>query len=227
MKIQVADDFNFGTLSKFWDTKRAESRSLIITGELNLGNKKCLKIIVNPGDKHAKGGRQGQETERTEIGEHKDDLLPIGIDAWYGLSFFVPNNFQIVNNRLIIAQWKANSSSNDFPSPVISIRYKNGKIIGRIIDESKTINFEYPSIKLEKWYRISVNFNIAENHFGYCKFYLNGEKFGEYIGHIGYDRFSAQMYFKMGLYRDKLPYKQSLYFSQFRRGTSQKFCDKI
>ena len=223
--LEVKDDFDSDNLSSFWHPI-AKEQSLVIASGPNSNDKKCLKVTVHPGDK-PKIGRSGQGTERAEIGELKENLLPIGIDAWYGLSFLVPSDFPINDNRLVIAQWKELKSGEKKLSPVISIRYQEGEIIGQIINGSEIQKFNYAPVALEEWHRVTVNFNIDENHLGYCKFLLDGKMFGEYSGHIGYDELSAQMHFRMGLYRDQQPYEQTLYFDKFRRGTSQEFCDNI
>ena len=49
-------------------------------------------------------GDDGKHTERAELDSGKHAF--VGRDVWYGFSFLIPPSFPVVDNRLVIAQWK-------------------------------------------------------------------------------------------------------------------------
>ena len=72
-----------------------------------------------------------------------------------------------------------------------------------------------------------VNFCINKNHQGRAEAFLNGKSFATFEGYIGHPDDVVEAYFKLGIYRDEVPYPNTLYFAHFRRGFSRAFCELI
>ncbi len=224
VELEAVDNFDTEQMNPRWDISwRIKPESLLVTDELNPGGKKCLKISVHPGD-ISEPGDQGIMTERAEITERPEVRVPSGVDIWYGFNFFIPKDFQVNDNRLVIAQWKSPSKGGE--SPVISLRYQEGELIGQVMKEDERVKFKYPNVEMGVWNQVMANYLLNDNHEGHCEFVLNGKTFGTYAGEMGKKGLPSHMYYKMGLYRDHVSYPQSMYFDRFRRGESREFCEK-
>ncbi len=221
-RLEVIDDFDSGKLDPRWMTRWIKPESLSITDELDPGQKPALKITVHSGDFVMDGGN-GHMTERAEI-TNPEELEP-GIDIWYGFSIYIPDDFEISDNRLVIAQWRQPPQGTS-PSPFVSWRFQEGKIIGQVVDESKRIKFKFSNIEKGVWNRLTTNYMLDKNNKSHCQFIVNDDR-QVYEGKMGYaDLPKEKIWFAMGLYRDHLPNPQTLYFDKFRRGASKEFCDK-
>lgn len=53
----------------------------------------------------------------------------INHEYWYALSVFIPHDFPIEDNRLVLAQWWAEPDEGEYSdrSPVLAMRFRNGK----------------------------------------------------------------------------------------------------
>jgi hypothetical protein len=141
-EINVSDDFEAHKLSNIWSTDRMESNSFQIQSAIVRKGKHAAMITLRSGDVSEAATAKSLPTERDELNE-KESLYSVeGPMYEYKFSMFIPNNFPIVNTRLVIAQWKqvcpGGLCSDD--SPVIAIRYVSGKLFithntdtGRII----------------------------------------------------------------------------------------------
>jgi len=220
--LEIIDDFDSGQLNPRWLTRWIKPESLLITDELDPGKKPVLKITVHSGD-FAMDGGDGHMTERAEITD-PEELKP-GMDIWYGFSVYIPKDFEISNNRLVIAQWKQPPLGTS-PSPFVSWRFQEGKIIGQIVNEAERLKFKFSNIEKGVWNRLIINYMLDNNDKSHCQFIVNDEK-QIYEGKMGYANLPKEkIWFGMGLYRDHLPNPQTLYFDKFRRGFSKDFCDE-
>lgn len=61
-----------------------------------------VRITVKERNIYQKGG-DGLDTERAKLDSGRQPV--VGRDAWYGY-FLVPEGFPVVDNRLVVSQWK-------------------------------------------------------------------------------------------------------------------------
>ncbi len=181
----------------------------------------ALRITVHQGDLPEIGG-DGNGTERSELSERKEVILPAGTDVWYAFSLYIPKDFVVINNRLLFASWKQVSSNR---RPALALRYKNGKVTFIIQSKEERLAFKAPPIELGKWHRFMVHYKIDTDHQGHVEAFLNGTSFAFFEGYIGHPDDVVEAYFKLGIYRDTVPHTDTLYFAHFRRGASRAFCE--
>ncbi len=195
-------------------------------------------------------GKANWLTERFEIKEKPENFVKPGVEVWYGVSFFVPQDFVIGKNRLVIAQWREEGTHDK--SPAMAFRYIDGKLLFTIstidlIDIAageditlRGLKFDGPELEKGKWYRLSLQYKLGRakpitvRHRMQatleCNAFVNGKKLATYRGPIdtisdGGHGAAPQLRFRMGLYRNQVPRTDSLYFAKFRRGDSKEFCE--
>lgn len=203
----------------FWTLKRSEKGRILISDEYSFLGKKSLKVTVNKGDRKQTGG-DGKNTERNEISEQPQYYNSHGQEMCYKFSVYFPSDFYIVDNRLVFAQWKEETS--DPLSPIMSLNFRNGKISFNISNsKTRTINrkikFFLEENVLGKWNTFKIQYKISTNHNGFVKAWHNDRLFVDYKGHIGYRYNEDLIYFKMGLYRDELDVPQTIFIDEFYR----------
>ncbi len=220
--LEYSDDFTSTELnSDFWSTKRILDGRWQITEDIAPPRGRALQVSVHPGDL-AETRAQKPSTERAELSERSDKLVPSGVDVWYAFSLFIPEDFRITDNRLVFAQWKQEGSKR---SPALALRCQNGKIIFSIESNEKRLLYPTETAQKTVWHRLMVHHHINENHQGTCEAFLDGVSFASFTGSIGHPDDPVTAYFKMGLYRDHVEYIDTLYFANFRRGLSREFCE--
>lgn len=216
----VRDDFDQGLNPNFWSTQKIESGRLTFH---NLGNISVAQIELKRGDRQ-EVNKFGTITERDELLEHRSLQLPLGVDSWYAFSFFFPEDFPIVDNRTVFAQWKQRTPEAE--SPFLSFRYQGGELVCKVIGEDVNEKFR-PKQKEElrgQWHRILMNYRLDENQTGKVHCRLDDKELVNYEGKMGYHFTDPSTYFKMGLYRDQIDTPQIIYLAQYRRGPSQEDC---
>ncbi|MFA4941155.1 MAG: heparin lyase I family protein [Patescibacteria group bacterium] len=225
--VELRDDFDGQSLGKIWELDRLPPNGYQQVDAPDRPGEKAVELTVHPGDFLRQGPAAGQIRERCEIGEKAEYFIKPGANIWYGLSFYIPKNFLVVDNRLVIAQWRNNKTTKRHENPPLALRYINGELRFTIKNEDEWITlFNEPNAEKGAWHDLLVNYQWNKDHSGYCGVALDGADKGKYEGHIGYDHLPAEMHFRMGLYRDHLEEPQSLLFSRFRRGASREFCEK-
>ena len=218
--LHVEDDFEGNINKKYWNLKRIEPELWSISSKHCHSGKKSLKITVITGAKK-EVGNDGIDTERSEFSEDYSICPNHNEDVSYEFAVFFPNDFAIIDNRLVFAQWKQ-ITEKPF-SPALSFRYRNGELCFDINRESQERKSFYKTIDLRgKWHVFKTRFKIGKNNDGYCKVFMDGKSFMDYKGEIGYKFKVDLIYFKFGLYRDKVDTPQSVYFDSFKKFKFQK-----
>jgi hypothetical protein len=231
-QIEVRDNFEAPPLSKFWEQDRLPQGGLEYVDAPHRPGEKAIKMTVRPGDFLRGQDGRGHLRERAEIAEKSDNYIPQGKDVWYGLSFYIPEDFYVVDNRLVIAQWRTNETprnpiTKERPNPPLALRYINGDLTFTIKNENEWIElFRQSATDKGAWHDLLVNYQLGDDHQGHCTVALDGTERQTYVGHMGYDQITPAMHFRMGLYRDHIEEPQSLLFSRFRRGLSREFCEE-
>jgi hypothetical protein len=226
-QVDVYDDFEAPELKGIWSTGRMESRSFEIQSSIVRKGKSAARITLRTGDVAASGTGKDKPTERDELLE-VDSLYSIeGKKFEYQFSMFLPDSFPIVPVRLVIAQWKQDCPGkkpckND--SPVLALRYVSGKLFITLQTDSvrHTLNELNEEIR-NRWldFRFQVRFSRKSD--GEVKAFLNGKNIVNYQGITsypesrGYPSERNYYYFKMGLYRDRMPEPMIIYIDEYRK----------
>jgi len=145
-------------------------------------------------------------------------------EVWYGWSFMFPTDFQLVENRLVIGQWKQATLNSQ--SPVVALRYVNGTFyhtvrnLTRDLEDEDEIQYIYGPLLLGTWndvaYHIIWSENIMEGLVeGYVNETLAFSYYGQTIASGG-----GYVDTHIGLYRNQWPDPWTMYFDDFRVSNS-------
>lgn len=220
MNLTVKDDFGQGLNTDIWSTKRIEPGRWSFC---QIEGRDAVKIELHKGDKQATDKR-GVITERSELSENPETLISLGTNIWYAFLFYLPEDFPIVDNRLVIAQWKQYTPQPE--SPFFSFRYSGGELMAKVAVETEEHRVKFREKKewRGKWHDVLVNYLLTEKQEGFAKAWIDKKEFANYQGKLGFTPNAPLTYFKMGLYRDQIDLPQTIYFSHFRRGIKREDC---
>ena len=222
--INVHDGFETVSLKKIWETKKIIPGSLEIQSSIVRSGKNAAKLTLRAGDQIEK--EKGTILERTELLEKKKLWSLEGLYYSYSFSLFIPPDFPIVKNRLVIAQWKQYCpiDSCEPDNPVIAIRYNNGEMLitqkgpvpkGNILYRTKE------EIR-NKWLDFKANIRFSKEQDGEIKIWLNNNLIvnhtgiNAYPGKGGYPK-KNHFKFKTGLYRDHMKESMTIYIDEYRK----------
>jgi hypothetical protein len=211
----IVDGFEEGTLGPLW-WLRAEPGRVTVQREVVRSGASALRVEVREGDLAGVGG-DGEATERTEIQLARERWARFGETHEYAFSMYVPPGFPIADVRLVTSQWK--QICNDCAksrSPIVAQRYRRGEL--RITIETpqgrQTI-FRRPGLLQGRWLdlRYRIRFHLTD---GAVTAWLDGAQVVDYRGPLGFDDDPPDVYFRLGLYRNRMAEPMVLYFDDFR-----------
>jgi hypothetical protein len=180
-----------------------------------------LAITLRPGDLQQAGG--GETSERAELSEARAVVLPTGTEVWYGLAFYVPADFPVLDRRLVIAQWKQDCGNCALDhSPGVAVRYRRGALSVTVDNAAgrRTVVEDTADIRA-RWTSLVARLRISPTEAGLVEIWLDGRPAGAYAGPVGFADDRDRVYFKVGLYRDHLPVPMTLLLRHFRRGATR------
>lgn len=215
---ELVDNFEGPDLAPFWDTKRITEGRWEFTNEIS-EDKQVLKITLKPGELPSIGDKDNPR-ERAEISETKEISVPPETKAAYSFKFYIPSDFPIPGENVVIAQIKQPVENKEHP--IISLRCEEKKLKLVIVEGETAKNFNKHKISLpyttDEWHSITISYEFNTDRTGTCSVTLDDQETQTYTGHMGYDHLSQEnMYFKMGIYRPATDKEQSIYFSNFKR----------
>jgi Polysaccharide lyase len=211
----IVDGFEEGALGPLW-WLRAEPGRVTVQREVVRSGASALRVEVREGDLAGVGG-DGEATERTEIQLARERWARFGETHEYAFSMYVPPDFPIADVRLVTSQWK--QICNDCAksrSPIVAQRYRRGEL--RITIETpqgrQTI-FRRPGLLQGRWLdlRYRIRFHLTD---GAVTAWLDGAQVVDYRGPLGFDDDPPDVYFRLGLYRNRMAEPMVLYFDDFR-----------
>ncbi len=218
---ELFDTFEGPTLASIWDTKRITEGRWQFTNEVSAG-KNSLKITLAPGELPSIGDKNNPR-ERAEISETKELSVPPETKATYSFDFYIPNDFPLEDENVVIAQIKQPVENKEHP--VISLRCYGNTLKLVIVEGNETqtnkhkLSIPYTT---NEWHNVSISYQFNKDRTGTCTVTLDDQKQQTYNGHMGYDHLPQEgMYFKMGIYRPAVQKEQSIYFSNFKRETKK------
>jgi len=224
--IDVYDDFEAPSLKNIWSTDRMESHSFEIQSQITRKGKSAAKITLRTGDIIEAGNDSSLASERDELEEISSLESVNDITYEYQFSMFLPDSFPVVNTRLIIAQWKEKCPggycSDD--SPIIAIRYRSGKLFITLnTDSARQKLFETSEEIRNRWLDFRFQIKFSKHADGKIIAFLNEKNIINYDGITSYSEIRGyhsehnRYYFKMGLYRDRMPEPMCIYIDEYSK----------
>ena len=211
--IGIMDGFEDDQISLLWTPcgeqyARWECGHIFPQKEIVRSGNYAANITIQPGDIAEDDG----ETERDEL-----DSRPWFIgdrDLWFGFSFFLPINFPIVNDRLVIGQWKQSNAGDKHP--IIAQRFINGNWYYTLEVGETPIEFnDIGNLTLGVWHDMIYNIRFSPYiEKGYFKAWHNGSLIIDYSGRTSYAYMSQRFYNKFGIYRDAWNSSWTIFFDK-------------
>ena len=209
--IHVYDGFESPSLSWIrWSRARFVSGAILPEQQIVRSGHRALAITVRNGDRYEAASETGAATERDELMESWWLYSRMGRTYAYSFSLYLPRDFPLTSERLVIAQWRqlceARRCRPDFP--ILAIRYEEGRIkINRKDENGTDLLYQGQEDVRGRWldFRFVTRFDPTSN--GIVDASLNGQSIVHYQGATafhpahGYPRHGL-VYFKTGLYRD-------------------------
>jgi hypothetical protein len=184
--------------------------------------------VLRPRDTFEAAAPGDVDSERDELAEAEPLVSRADVTYEYAFSLFLPRDFPIVRRRLVLAQWKqdcrgAGPCSND--APLLALRYVGGILaITRTVDGRRDTLFTTSQEIRGKWSDLRFRLRFSHGARGRVQAWLDGRQIVDGTGVManaendvtGY-RSPGRFYFKMGLYRDLLPFPETLYVDEYRK----------
>ena len=225
--IHVYDGFESSNLSWLrWSHARFVKGAVLSEEEIVRSGRRALAITVRNGDRYEAASDSGAATERDELMESWWLYSRMGRTYAYSFSLYLPKDFPLTSERLVIAQWRqlceARRCRPDFP--VLALRYEDGRIkINRKDENGTDLLYHGQEDVRGRWldFRFVTRFDPTAN--GSVDATLNGQTIVHYHGATafkpahGYPEHGL-FYFKTGLYRDALgepPW--TIYVDEYRK----------
>ena len=209
--LHVYDGFESTTLSRLrWSRSRFEPGAVVSQGQFVRAGRRALAITVHSGDRYEQGIEGSASTERAELMEAWWLLSRTGRTYVYSFSLYLPQDFPMTAERLVLAQWRqlCEASRCRPDRPIVAIRYEDGRLlVTRQNQDEKVILYQGTEEVRGRWldFRFVMRFDAGAD--GRIDATLNGAKIVNYGGPTvfqaapGYPRHGL-VYFKTGLYRD-------------------------
>ncbi len=224
-QLPVTDGFESKNLSKLWDTSRFAKGAVIMQDQVVKSGHSAAMVTVKMGEKYEAGNDSSAESERAELLEAKKLVGRENKTYEYSFSMFVPTDFPIVPVRLVIAQWKQYCGQGicEDDSPVLALRYINGEL--RVTQQTSrydTVVYRTRQDIRNKWTDFKIQANFSRTDTGFVKIWINNtlvvDRKGKsaYSSERGYPA-ASYFYFKMGLYRNKMPEPMTIYIDDYSK----------
>ncbi len=222
-EINIKEGFESGKLRNIWSSRKVLPGDLVFVHDIVRSGNTAIRITLHPGDQLPE--EKGTILERAEIME--SPFLFSREDSIYEYSFsmYLPKDFPIVNDRLVLAQWKqyCRSGKCAIDNPVIALRYESGKLFITLkTDPEKKILYSSEKDIRGKWldFKFLIRFSRSAN--GMLSAWLNDSQIVNFTGETAYsEKYGYDLpdyfYFKMGLYRDKLHLPMSIYIDDYSK----------
>jgi hypothetical protein len=187
----------------------------VVSQDYARGGTRSARITVKPGDVEQRGD-DGKRVERAELDSGHFPLL--GRDVWYGFSFLLPPNFPIVDNRLIITQWKQSDVEG---SPLIGQRFRAGRHSLTIRPPGAAgsgTSYLLPNLRLGRWTDMIYHVRYSHGEDGRIEVWTDANRVVSYEGPTASEAGANRFYHKVGLYRDRWEQPMTMYVDNYRLG---------
>jgi uncharacterized protein (TIGR03435 family) len=225
--VDVYDGFESPTLSDLWDTSLSVPGAITLESAVVRSGHGAIRVDLNSHDKFSLGKDGDPDTERDEIREAH------GLDSRedtpyeYSWSMYLPPDFPIVPDRLVVAQWKQNCLSRaayvahvqqlagdqaaqaaqsgrvpcDNDSPPLAIRYIGGVLqVTRSLGDTKFPLWEDKRDLRGHWVDFRVQAHFTPQPTGRVKVWVDGKQVVDYTGVTANPESPAGGYLSPSLY---------------------------
>ena len=200
-----------------------ELRSFSVQSQTVRSGKSAAMITLRTGDVVEEATDKDKSSERDELLENWRLYALEDVKYEYRFSMFLPDSFPIVPTRLVIAQWKQlGFYSNE--SPVLALRYQSGRMFLTLQTETgRRTLWEVNGESRNRWLDFCFQVRFSKHSNGEVKGFLNGEQIVDFEGITSYSRtlfhlgIKSRYYFKMGLYRDRMPEPMSICIDRYSK----------
>jgi hypothetical protein len=227
-EIPITDEFENPIIINLWKTDKIIPSDAKIQSEVFKSGHSAIQISLHTNDKFEAGKNGDLDSERAELTEARSLFAQQGKTYLQTFSMFIPNDFPIVERRLVIAQWKQECPfchKCDDNSPVLAIRYISGKmLITQTIGPQRKVLWESEKEFRNRWLDFKFRVCFTTNDRGRIMAYLNDSIVVDYSGPTAYNENSttgypspSQFYFKMGLYRDTMTEPMTIYIDSYSK----------
>lgn len=154
----------------------------------------------------------------------------MGAERRYSVSIFIPKDFPIENNRLVLAQWWAKTKTQlgeVHRSPILHLRFAEGRLAillrrysEKVVHDDQAFvqtNLYSTRFELGKWHDFVFHVKWSPDNDGFIQAWNDGEKIVDFKGSTE-NQDEVGPVFKFGLYRDDSPKAYVAYFSDVFTG---------
>ena len=219
--ILLTDDFENSCLADFWrpgdkGSGRYEKDAVSITDQFHRSGTHCVKLVLKEGYIRQDGG-DGNFTERTELDSRAHPFL--NQKVWYKFSVLIPQDFPVIDDRLVISQVKQTVLSGN-SLQLYAQRYRNGQHCLTVYDmtsdnKKEAACFNLPELTKEQWHDFVFMICYSDKADGYINMWMDGKKIASFNGPTASKKGRNQFYHKIGLYRDQYPEPMTIYFDNY------------
>jgi hypothetical protein len=219
----IYDGFESDSLAPVWDSRKFLPGAVEFQSAVTRAGKGAARITLREGDQIAE--ERGSLLERAELVESKELWVAEHTRHSYAFSLFLPEDFPVVSTRLVIAQWKQecpiDSCTPD--NPTIAIRYVSGQLyITHKVGEQDRVLYRSAGEIRNRWLDFTFSIRFARDASGEIAATLGGNRIIDYVGVNAYPASGGytadgRFYFKIGLYRDRMPQPMSIYVDEYRK----------
>jgi len=217
------DGFEGAQLAHFWLPGNYGS-GLYVPGAILLSTNYArsgshsVQITVREGDIE----QAGDAATRVERAELDSGHFPLrGREAWYGFALLIPQDFPIVDTRLVISSCK----QSDVSRPITAQRFRNGKHTLTVESQGQRKEYRLPAIRPGRWSDMIYHLRYSTGPDGLVEVWMNGEQVVAYRGPTAEADAKDAFYNKIGLYRDRLKQPMTIYFDSYSMGTDKDSVD--
>ncbi|MGP8175186.1 MAG: polysaccharide lyase [Terracidiphilus sp.] len=223
--VHVEDHFEKPELSSIWTADRMVPGAFSVQTEIVRSGHSAARITVHPNDRLEAASDDGQASERDELMEAPRFWSRPGRTYEYSFSLYLPGDFPVVENRLVIAQWKqlCEWGSCRPDNPVLAIRYVGGVLfITRKNDDGEQVMYKSQGELRGRWLDFRFVTRFSQRDDGAIDGWMNEKPIVHYRGVTAYRAARGYpahgfFYFKMGLYRDQMQQPMTIYLDDYRK----------
>jgi hypothetical protein len=217
---RLVDGFESGSLADFWrpgNQGRYEPGAIVISQDYARGGQRSARITVKEGDVE----QLGDDGKRVELAELDSGNLPLlGRDAWYGFSPLLPRDFPVVDNRLVITQFKQSDLEG---SPLVGQRFRAGRHSLTIRPPGASGSgriYRLPELRLGRWADMVYHIRYSTGEDGRIEVWMDGQRVVSYEGPTASEKGADRFYHKVGLYRDRWKEPMTMHVDNYTLGDS-------
>jgi hypothetical protein len=216
--MPLFDEFEGGTIAEFWlpgtyGSGRYEPGAVTISKTYARAGGGSVRITVKESDIEQTSD-DGRLTERAELDSGKHPFS--GRDVWYGFSFLIPAGFPVVDNRLVIAQWKQNGVEG---GPLIAQRFRDRRHYVTIQPPGSLTGarerYSLPDLTFGRWNDMVYHVRFSPSEDGCVEVWMNGRRVVSHKGVTTFKGGQNRFYNKIGLYRDRWNEPMTIYFDNY------------